>query len=590
MPSKSRRIDAKPKPDRDPGKFTFGSKRFGELLIEDGVISEEQLAMALERQVTTGERVGEALVNSGLVSEPEIARALSRQLGIAEFVTSSVAEAGVEVILTIPEQLARRHHVIAVGRTDDVLTVAMVDPLDLVAIDDVRVSTNCELEIQVGCRVEIDDAISRAYESATAGQNLEDAIEGAKVELGIVDDHVLTNVSEEELRNEAEEAPIIRLVDLMLAQAISERATDIHIEPLNDMVVVRYRIDGVLYDTLTPPKRFRDAIVVRVKILSNMDVAERRIPLDGRFTARSGDREVDVRVSSLPTVYGEKLALRLLDKSTFSADIQQLGFETEMLEAFRKALRKPYGMVLISGPTGSGKTTSLYAGLSELDRTGKNITTLEDPVEYHLSRINQVSINTRAGLSFATGLRALLRQDPDIIMIGEIRDLETAELAVRSALTGHLVLSTVHANDAPSTLTRLVDVGIEPFLATSAVHLVMAQRLVRKICPECKTEYTPDPKLLASLGADRFKNVKLYRGEGCAHCKGRGYRGRMGVYELLEVTPEIAELVLERASSDAIRQRAIKQGLVTLSESAIRKVLDGSTTVEEVLAVVSEGE
>jgi type IV pilus assembly protein PilB len=570
-----------------PDKLTFGTKRFGELLIEDGAITDADLTAALERQRSTGERIGEALVNAGVIEETEIVRALARQLDLDVFDMSRALDADPEIILLIPEQMAKRHRVFAFAKEGGTLSVAMVDPLDLLAIDDVRVATKCELRIEVGCREDIEGAIARAYQSATAGQHFEEAIEGAELELGAAVT-ALEEIDEQELRNKAEDAPIVRLVDLIMAQAIADGATDVHIEPLVDKVVVRFRIDGVLYDTLTPPKQFRDAIMVRIKILSDMDVAERRIPLDGRFTARFEGNEVDVRVSSLPTVYGEKMALRLLRKSGGATDIEKLGFEPDTLKSFRAGLRKPWGMVLVSGPTGSGKSTSLYAGLSELDRVGKNITTLEDPVEYHLGRMNQVNINAKAGMTFAAGLRALMRQDPDIIMIGEIRDLETAELAVRAALTGHLVLSTVHANDSAATLTRLIDIGIESYLVTSAAHVVMAQRLVRRICSECKEPYEPDPVALRALGEERFKGVTFYHGAGCKQCKGRGYKGRVGLYELLEISPEIAQLALQNASAEQIRSRALEMGLVTLKDSAIQKVIDGVTTVEEVLAIAAE--
>ncbi len=568
-------------------KLTFGTKRFGELLIEDGAITEADLSAALERQRSKGERIGEALVNSNVIAEPEIVRALARQLDLEVFKASEIADAQPEIVLTIPEYIAKRHHVFAFAREGSTLSIAMADPLDLLAIDDVRVATRCELKIKVGSGEEIDEAIARAYQSATTGQHLDDAIEGAKLELASAESGT-EEIDEQELRSKAADAPIVRLVDLIMAQAIAEGATDVHIEPLVNSVVVRYRVDGILYDTLTPPKKFRDAIIVRLKILSDMDVAERRIPLDGRFTARFEDREVDVRVSSLPTIYGEKMALRLLDKSGRATNIENLGFDAGTLEAFRSGLRKPWGMVLVSGPTGSGKSTSLYAGLSELDRTSKNLTTLEDPVEYHLARMNQVSINVKAGMTFAAGLRALMRQDPDIIMIGEIRDLETAELAVRAALTGHLVLSTVHANDSAATLTRLIDIGIEPYLVTSATHVVMAQRLIRRICSDCKEEYEPDPVAVKALGAERFKGVKFYHGAGCKQCKGRGYRGRVGLYELLEITQPLADLALGNATADTIRQRAIEDGLVTLKEAAIQKVIQGVTTVEEILAIAAE--
>ena len=571
-----------------PDRADVGPKQLGQLLIEAGILDQTQLSIALQQQRASGERLGEALLSSGVVNETQLVQALATQLGIEIFDPGGTVAVDPKVLLRIPENLARKHRVIAIREGWNSLTVAMADPLDLVAIDDIRIATGGELEVVVGRPSDIESAIATAYRMAMADQRLGEAIEGAKLELGIVGELDTEEFSEQELRSKAEDAPIVKLVDLILGQAIAERATDIHIEPLSDRVVVRYRVDGVLYDAIAPPKRFRDALVVRIKILSDMDVAERRIPLDGRFTARFEDREVDVRVSTLPTVYGEKVAMRLLDKSVFSARLSELGFEPEMLKDFRAALRKPYGMVLISGPTGSGKTTSLYAGIGELDRSSKNITALADPVEYYLDRVNQVSINPKAGLTFATGLRALLRQDPDIIMIGEVRDLETAELAVRSALTGHLVLSTVHANDAASTATRLVDIGIEPFLVTSAVHLVMAQRLVRKVCDACREPYQPDPTAIQALDGDSLQGVTFYRGSGCKRCKGRGYRGRVGVFELMRMTPEIAELVLARASTDAIKSKAIEQGLITLKEAATLKVRQGVTTVEEALSVCAE--
>jgi type IV pilus assembly protein PilB len=434
----------------------------------------------------------------------------------------------------------------------------------------------------------IEEAIAVAYRGAMATQHMEEVIAGAKLQLQTETTESVGELNEQELRNRAEDAPIVRLVNLILSQAMAERATDIHIEPLPDRTVVRYRVDGMLYDSATPPKDFHEAIVVRIKILSDMDVSERRVPLDGRFTLSFDGRGVDVRVSTLPTIYGEKIAMRLLDKSGGNVRLDDLGFESEMLETYLRGIRRPYGMVLISGPTGSGKTTTLYSGMKELDRIGKNITTLEDPVEYHLDRINQVTVNRKAGLTFATGLRSLLRQDPDVIMIGEVRDMETAELAVRSALTGHLVLSTVHANDAPATATRLVDIGIEPYLVASAVHLVMAQRLVRRICPDCVTEYAPDPAVVRALGEAELKGTTFVHGEGCKQCRGRGFRGRVAVFELLELTPELGEMVIARSSADAVRRRAVENGFVTLRQNAIKKVRGGMTTVDEALSVCTE--
>jgi type IV pilus assembly protein PilB len=563
-------------------------KRFGELLIEAGVITAGDLESALETQHETGERLGEALVKLELATEVDIVDALAGQLGIGEFDPVVAGTIDPDIVLTIPEHMARHHHALAVARMGNELIVAMSDPLDLVAIDDLEVATKCELSLQVGLESDIEGAITTAYRTATADQNLEDVIEGARVELGIQDSSGLEELSEDELRERAEDAPIVKLVNLILGQGIAERATDIHIEPLEKKVVVRYRVDGVLYDATTPPKRFQEAIVVRIKILSDMNVAERRVPLDGRFTARFEDHDVDVRVSTLPTIYGEKVAMRLLHKSATIVGLAELGFEEDAQATFRRALKRPYGMVLISGPTGCGKSTTLYAGMGELDRVGRNITTLEDPVEYHIDRVNQVNVNRKAGMTFSTGLRSILRQDPDIIMVGEVRDLETAELAIRSALTGHLVLSTVHANDAATTATRLVDIGIEPYLVTSAIHLVMAQRLVRRICPHCKEPYKPDPKAVMALVGEAREGAVFYRGAGCKQCKGRGFLGRTAIFEMLEITPELSELVMKGVSADILRRKALEAGFVTLRENAAKKTLDGITTVEEALGVSTE--
>ncbi len=576
---------------RDEGRqadLSFNGKRFGELLIEAGVITAGDLESALETQHETGERLGEALVKLELATEVDIVDALAGQLGIGEFDPVVAGTIDSDIVLTIPEHMARHHHALAVARMGNELVVAMSDPLDLVAIDDLEVATKCELSIQVGLESDIESAITTAYRSATADQNLEEVIEGARVELGIQDSSGLEELSEDELRERAEDAPIVKLVNLILGQGIAERATDIHIEPLEKKVVVRYRVDGVLYDATTPPKRFQEAIVVRIKILSDMNVAERRVPLDGRFTARFEDHDVDVRVSTLPTIYGEKVAMRLLHKSATIVGLAELGFEEDAQATFRRALKRPYGMVLISGPTGCGKSTTLYAGMGELDRVGRNITTLEDPVEYHIDRVNQVNVNRKAGMTFSTGLRSILRQDPDIIMVGEVRDLETAELAIRSALTGHLVLSTVHANDAATTATRLVDIGIEPYLVTSAIHLVMAQRLVRRICPHCKEPYKPDPKAVMALVGEAREGAVFYRGAGCKQCKGRGFLGRTAIFEMLEITPELSELVMKGVSADILRRKALEAGFVTLRENAAKKTLEGITTVEEALGVSTE--
>ena len=580
--------DQERRDERSQANLSFNAKRFGELLMEAGVITAGDLAKALETQRETGKRLGEALVMLEVATETDIVDALSEQLGIAKFDAVVVTTIDPEVVLAIPEQMARHHGALAVAQEGDELTVAMSNPLDLVAIDDLRVVTKCDISIQVGLASDIEHAISEAYRSAKADQDLEEVIEGARVELGIRDSSGIDELSEQELRDRAEEAPIVRLVNLILGQGIAERATDIHIEPLENKLVVRYRVDGILYDSAMPPKRFHEAIVVRIKILSEMDVAERRVPLDGRFTARFEDRDVDVRVSTLPTVYGEKVAMRLLHKAGTVVTLAELGLEEDGQEIFRRALKFPYGMILISGPTGSGKSTTLYAGMTELDRIARNITTVEDPVEYHLNRVNQVNVNRKAGMTFSSGLRSILRQDPDIIMVGEIRDLETAELAIRSALTGHLVLSTVHANDAPATATRLVDIGIERYLVTSAVHLVMAQRLVRRVCPYCKAPYEPDPKAVMALVGSGHKRATFYKGEGCKQCKGRGFLGRTGIFEMLEIDAELSQLILDGEHAAVLRQAALDAGFETLKENAARKALNGITTVEEALGVSTE--
>ena len=567
-------------------KLTYQGKRFGELLIDAGIIDESGLKQALDRQRATGGKLGEVLISLSLATEAQIVEALAQQLAIEVFDISRTFTLDPDVVLSIPEHIARHHHALAVGRSDTALTVAMSDPLDLVAIDDIRIATGSELELQVGLVEDIDEAIGKAYQNATAPLHLEQAIAGATIELEPPEHG--EELTEQELRSRAEDAPIVRLVNLILSQAIAERATDIHIEPLKDKVIVRYRVDGTLFDSTTAPVHFHEAIVVRIKILSDMDVAEKRVPLDGRFTVTFEQREIDVRVSTLPTIYGEKVAMRLLDKSGIRIDLEALGFETEMLETFRASVRRPYGMVLISGPTGSGKSTTLYAAMKELDRLATNITTLEDPVEYHLDRINQVSINRKAGMTFATGLRSILRQDPDVILVGEVRDLETAELAVRSSLTGHLVLSTVHANDAPSTATRLVDIGIEPYLVTSAVHLVMAQRLVRKICPHCREPYAPEQSAVKALAGDALTDFTFVRGTGCRQCRGRGYLGRTAIFEVLEMTSEINDMIMSGSSASAIRRKALREGFLTLRENSIAKVRAGITTVEEALGASTE--
>ncbi len=563
----------------------------GDLLLRQGLITEVQLEDALAEQSETRERLGELLCRRGHISESDLVDALSRQLGFRRF---DPARDGIEVAALdlVPLEFARRHNVLPVRLTADALQVAMVDPLDVEALDHLRRLAKREKRGQIEILLETPAALEAAreknYERIQGSRSVSQLIDKVVGEVGstaILEE----DEDEEEAQRRAQEAGVVNLVDQIIAQALQARATDIHIEPLEKGLVIRYRVDGLLHDALTPPRAVYTGVISRIKILANMDIAERRASQDGRFTFRKDGREVDVRVSDIPTIHGEKIVMRLLDKTSFNFALRDLGFEEDDHRIFVDAIHQPYGMILLSGPTGSGKSTTLYASLLELRNETLNITTVEDPVEYQMDRINQVQVSPRKNVTFATALRYFLRQDPDVIMVGEIRDQETADMAVRAALTGHMVFSTIHANDAPATATRLLSMGVESFMTASALTLVAAQRLVRRNCPHCLEEYTPSDDVLMALGSAEPDAVEawshLVRGAGCAACKNRGFSGRVAIIERMVMTPELRQVIAENRSAADIRALATAQGMRTLRETGLAKARAGVTTVEEVLRV-----
>ncbi|MDR5684087.1 MAG: type II secretion system ATPase GspE [Armatimonadota bacterium] len=573
------------KPDRArtplrPGGVTTRKDPLGEILVRMGLITEDQLSHAIDVQAKTGEKIGQILLRQGAVTEEDLAKAVGVQWGYP-YVALSTAQVDPEAVRMVPHHLSIRHKVMAFGRNGNRLLVAVVDPLNLLALDDVRLITGLDVDARVTTESELQQAINKHYH---VGNILDQTAAGVEV----TDEVVEEEISLDKLRQMVDEAPVIKLVNVILDQAIREGASDIHIEPYRQGIHVRYRIDGVLHDVMSPPKNLKAALVSRIKIVANLDIAERRRPQDGRIHLRVDGKEIDLRVSTLPTMFGEKVVMRILDQSSALISLGRLGMASDVQEQWETLASKPYGMILVTGPTGSGKTTTLYATLSKINTLDKNIITVEDPVEYQLPRINQVQVNPKAGLTFATGLRAILRQDPDVVMVGEIRDRETAEIAVQAALTGHLVLSTLHTNDAASAFTRLIDMGIEPFLISSSVIGVLAQRLARQICPRCKESYRAPRDAVRRLSEELSvgEELMLYRGAGCDNCRRTGYKGRTGVYELLTVNDRIRELVVARASSNVIKEAAREEGFRTMREDGIQKVLSGQSTIEEILRVV----
>jgi type IV pilus assembly protein PilB len=565
----------------------------GDVLLQEGLITESQLTEALRRQEQRGGRLGQILVEMKALSEEDLLRGLARQLGIPRAQIPRGGTLPSDLLERVPEAMAVRYHLVPLRRDGDVLAVAMADPFDVLALDDLRVATGFRVQPLIALEREVQEAIERFYrkpeeEEGGISQDILKDILQSNVELQKKEEE---KVDLDKLRLQVEDAPVVRLVDYVILNAVKERASDIHVEPRDDRMDIRYRIDGILHNVVSPPRNLQNAIISRIKILADMDIAERRLPQDGRFTIKLEYREVDLRVSSLPTTFGEKIVVRLLRKGPLSLNLEDLGFESDSNHMFTKYIHRPYGMILLTGPTGSGKTTTLYAGLSQITSSEKNIVTVEDPVEYQLRGVYQMQANPAIGLTFAVGLRAILRQDPDVLMVGEIRDYETAEMAVRAALTGHLVFSTLHTNDAVGTIVRLVNMGIEPFLVCSALSMSVAQRLVRKICPECRVVIEPTSDMLAGLGLDPGdRSIQFYQGRGCPRCKGTGYFGRTGIFEILEVNQRIKDLVLQGALPETIHHMAIEQGMSTLRQCAVRKVLGGVTTFEEVLRVCIEEE
>ncbi|MDA3899281.1 MAG: type II secretion system ATPase GspE [Spirochaetes bacterium] len=560
-------------------------KKIGEILIANNQISETELISALEVQITQSIRIGEILIKKGVITDEALYSALSEQYGIPydarpEFNDKQGILENVAIANLKRNKIAPYY----VKKMD--LHVATSDPLNFQPLDDIATLFPDYTISPVICRPEeIERIIINHFgvRSEEDTSNMFNELEDSDFDL--LGGSAFSET--EDILDMANEAPIIRFVNKAITEAVQERASDIHIEPYEKDLIVRYRIDGILYRMHEPPKKLQNAIISRIKIMSNLNIAENRLPQDGRIQLKIGKKDIDIRVSIFPTHYGERVVMRLLNKSDMSFDLETIGFSKEMLVKFKKALDKPHGVILVTGPTGSGKSTTLYSALTRLNSTDVNILTVEDPIEYQLNGVGQMQVNTKIGLTFASGLRSILRQDPDIIMVGEIRDIETAEIAIQSALTGHRVFSTIHTNDAASAVTRLADMGIEPFLISSSVNAFLAQRLIRRICPECKTTYKPQAKELSELKIklSSLKNGKLFHGKGCEKCLGTGYSGRTGIYELLPISNEIKKLVVSNADAGTIKTQAVKEGMQTLYEDGIRKVLEGITTIEEVLRV-----
>lgn len=559
------------------------SNRLGELLVRNRLISDAQLAKALEDQKAQGGRLGASLIKLGFVKEEELSAFLSRQYGVPS-INLREFEIDPAVIRLVPAEVAQKYQIIPINRAGSTLIVAMSDPSNIFAIDDIKFMTGYNVEVVVAPDASIKDSIDRYYDQSASFEEVMGDLDD--IDLEIVDD--ADDVDVRELQQASEDAPVVKLVNLILTDAIKRKASDIHIEPYEKSFRVRYRIDGVLYEVMKPPMKLKNAITSRLKIMAEMDIAERRLPQDGRIKIKlPGGKDMDYRVNCLPTLFGEKVCLRLLDKSNLQLDMTKLGYEPKALEWFKEAIHKPFGMVLVTGPTGSGKTVSLYSALGELNKTTENISTAEDPVEFNFAGINQVQMHEEIGLNFAAALRAFLRQDPDIIMIGEIRDFETAEIGVKAALTGHLVLSTLHTNDAPSTINRLLNMGIEPFLVASAVNLITAQRLARRVCPDCReVEDVPIQALIdAGVSADEAPEFVCYKKVGCPACNNTGYRGRVGLYQIMPMFEGIRELVLAGANTSEIKQESMRLGVKTMRQSALTKLKEGLVTLEEVLRV-----
>ncbi|NIR46564.1 MAG: type IV-A pilus assembly ATPase PilB [Gemmatimonadetes bacterium] len=564
---------------------TKSSDLIGDLLVREGLISEDQLKRALQEQRSNGHRLGYTLVEMGFVSETDLTRVLARKYRVKAVDLSRIGNIDKRVINLVKPEIATRHLVLPLRRVGRTLTVAMANPTNLDAIDELRFSTGYDIEPVVAGEYSLRKSVEKHYE------RLEDGLKEILKELDDEDIEVVEGHMEEDeisvtaLQAQVEEAPVVKLINGILTSAVQKGASDVHIEPYEKEMRVRFRVDGALREIMRPPMRMKAALTSRVKILADLNIAERRIPQDGRIKMRMGKRVIDFRVSTLPGLFGEKIVLRILDKSNLQLDLEKFGMEPKAEQDFMHAIKNPYGMVLVTGPTGSGKTTTLYSALTKINTEEVNIMTAEDPVEYNLRGINQTQVRPEIGLTFAAALRAFLRQDPNIILVGEIRDLETAGIAIKAALTGHLVLSTLHTNDAASTITRLVDIGVEPFNVASAVNLVTAQRLVRRICSSCRREFQYDSNMLEAslISQDKLTQMKFYKGEGCDACDGTGYRGRQGLYEVMVITPTIRRMIMHGEGADAMKEQAVSEGMLTLRDDGLIKINKGITTLEEVL-------
>ncbi|PLX89804.1 MAG: type IV-A pilus assembly ATPase PilB [Desulfuromonas sp.] len=560
----------------------MSAERLGELLIRNDMITDLQLANAVAEQKKEGIRLGAALVRLEYIQETDLASFLSKHYGVPSI---NLAEFDVDpaVIELIPSEVAQKYQLVPVNRAGSTLIVAMSDPSNIFAIDDIKFMTGYNVEVVVAAEAAIKSAIDQYYDQSSSLADVMGSLEDFD-DLELVEDGDLEDVAD--LAKATEDAPVVKLCNLILTDAIKKKASDIHIEPYEHTFRVRYRIDGVLYEVMKPPRKLKNAITSRLKIMASLDIAERRLPQDGRIKIKLGrGQEMDYRVNVLPTLFGEKVVCRLLDKSNLQLDMTKLGYEEEALAHFKREIHKPFGMVLVTGPTGSGKTVSLYSALSELNKISENISTAEDPVEFNFAGINQVQMHEEIGLNFAAALRAFLRQDPDIIMIGEIRDFETAEIGIKAALTGHLVLSTLHTNDAPSTINRMLNMGIEPFLVSSAVNLISAQRLGRRVCSECKEpdNISEDALISAGIPEGEIGKFVIYKGKWCPTCNDTGYKGRVGIYHVMPMVEELKEMVLSGANTAEIKQESMRLGFKTMRQSALTKLMEGVTTLEEVM-------
>ncbi|HKX01241.1 MAG TPA: type IV-A pilus assembly ATPase PilB [Methylomirabilota bacterium] len=562
--------------------------RLGDRLVAEKLISTEQLQRALAEQKGSADKLGTILVRLGFITEDSLVSFLSKQYSIPAITVAQV-DPDPDVLKLVPEQIAKKHSVLPIKRMGNVLTLAMADPTNVFALDDVGFMTGLQIQPVVASEAAIRKAFERLYETGASVTDMMSELEEADTDVEVVEggEETFTKADVFDLKESADEAPVVRLINMILTDAIRRGASDIHLEPYEKVFRVRFRIDGVLHEIMTPPKRLEAALTSRVKIMATLDIAERRLPQDGRIKLRYHQREIDFRVSTLPTIFGEKTVMRILDKDALQLDLTALGFDPWSMEQFTKAIHSPYGMILITGPTGSGKTTTLYSAIHTINSPDINIMTAEDPVEYNLKGVNQVQVNDEIGRTFAACLRSFLRQDPDVILVGETRDLETAQIGIRAALTGHLVLSTLHTNDCPSTPARLLDMGIPPFLVSSSLQLILAQRLGRRVCRDCKEPYEASEESLVPYGhvPQGLGTVNFYKGKGCQTCNFTGMKGRVAIYEVMPISTEIRDLILRNATTNEIQDAACSQGMKTLRQNALQKVIDGVTTVEEVLRV-----